>query len=288
MQNRSFPKVDYLVVGHVTHDIHPGKPDTLGGTVAYAAVTAHKLGRKVGMVTRVSPDFPWIGWLEENVDHVCVLPSDETTTYVLEYTPRGRRLMLQSLAPTIEPDDIPEEWRESPLVHFGPVAQEIHPDLPSSLDGSRKLVTPQGWMRCWDGGGDVKPYPFAVANKVLPHTHVVVLSEEDIGGDWSVILPWVGQVPVLILTRGREGCTVFAQGEQRDIPPRPAAEVDPTGAGDIFAASFLVRWHETGDPWHSAYFANVVASMSIEKVGVEGIPYRDAVESWLEEHPLWA
>ncbi len=287
MLRASFPKVDYLVIGNVTHDIHPGKPDTIGGTATYAAITAHKLGRRVGMITRAGADFPWIGWLESNVDHVHVLPSDVTTTYVLEYTDEGRILILRSLASPIEPDDIPIPWQDSPLVHLGPVAQEIHPDLPAILDGAKKLVTPQGWMRCWDEGGYVAPYPFAVAGMVLPHTHVMVLSEEDINYDRSVLLPWIGKVPVLILTKGRDGCTVFAEGEQRDVPPRPAEEVDPTGAGDIFAAAFLIKWHETGDPWGSAYFANAVASMSIEKIGVEGIPSRETVERWMEEHPLW-
>jgi sugar/nucleoside kinase (ribokinase family) len=287
MQDSLFPKVDYLVIGNVTHDIRPGEPDTIGGTATYASVTAHKLGLKVGMVTRASADLPWLGWLRENVDYVHLLPSDVTTTYVLEYTDEGRKMVLRALAPYISLDDIPIPWRDSPLVHFGPIAQEIHPNVPAALDGARKLVTPQGWMRCWDENGNVRPYPFALADKILPHIQVMVISEEDINGDWSQILPWVGKVPVLILTKGRDGCTVFAEGEQRDIPPRQANEVDPTGAGDIFAASFLIRWHETGDPWHSAYFANVVASMSIEKVGVDGIPTRELVEEWLEEHPLW-
>ena len=42
--------VDYLVIGHVAHDLTPQGP-RLGGTVAYSALTAQALGLRVGIVT---------------------------------------------------------------------------------------------------------------------------------------------------------------------------------------------------------------------------------------------
>ena len=42
--------VDYLVIGHVAHDLTPEGP-RLGGTVAYSALTARALGLRVGVVT---------------------------------------------------------------------------------------------------------------------------------------------------------------------------------------------------------------------------------------------
>ena len=46
--------VDYLVIGHLSCDITPEGP-RLGGTAAYAALTSHALGLRVG-----SGDF--LGW----------------------------------------------------------------------------------------------------------------------------------------------------------------------------------------------------------------------------------
>ena len=40
----------------------------------------------------------------------------------------------------------------------------------------------------------------------------------------------------------------FTHDAVRDIPSLPRQEVDPTGAGDVFAAAFLVPYHEMGDP----------------------------------------
>ena len=53
----SLAPVDYLVIGHVAHDLAPDGP-RVGGTVAYSALTARALGMKVGIVTAVGPETP--------------------------------------------------------------------------------------------------------------------------------------------------------------------------------------------------------------------------------------
>jgi sugar/nucleoside kinase (ribokinase family) len=61
--------------------------------------------------------------------------------------------------------------------------------------------------------------------------------------------------------------------------------VDPTGAGDVFAAAFLVRYRETGDPFASALFASCAASLSVEAPGLEGVPTRARVEERFRQFP---
>ena len=48
-----FEAIDYLVIGHVVRDIS-GNSFQPGGTVTFAAITASKLGYKVGVVTSTS------------------------------------------------------------------------------------------------------------------------------------------------------------------------------------------------------------------------------------------
>jgi sugar/nucleoside kinase (ribokinase family) len=60
-------------------------------------------------------------------------------------------------------------------------------------------------------------------------------------------------------------------------------EVDPTGAGDIFAAAFFTRLHATRDPWEAGRFATHLAAFSVTRRGLEGIPNRDEVEICLTE-----
>src|SRR5512141_2661308 len=47
--------VDYLVIGHVAHDLTPQGP-RLGGTAAYSTLTARALGLRVGVVTTSGPE----------------------------------------------------------------------------------------------------------------------------------------------------------------------------------------------------------------------------------------
>ena len=53
--------------------------------------------------------------------------------------------------------------------------------------------------------------------------------------------------------------------------------IDPTGAGDVFATAFLIRYFETKDISQSANFANAAASFCIEKKGIEGMASREEI-----------
>src|SRR5690554_7394307 len=53
----SVQPVDYLVIGHVAHDLTTQGP-RLGGTAAYSALTAQALGARVGIVTASGPETP--------------------------------------------------------------------------------------------------------------------------------------------------------------------------------------------------------------------------------------
>jgi sugar/nucleoside kinase (ribokinase family) len=63
-----------------------------------------------------------------------------------------------------------------------------------------------------------------------------------------------------------------------DVPGLPRPEVDPTGAGDVFAAAFLVGYHERGDPQEAAVFACCAASCAVEGVGATSLGDRAEVE----------
>ena len=85
----------------------------------------------------------------------------------------------------------------------------------------------------------------------------------------------------MVVLTDRDGSTLYRQSDggvrETKIPPRPAHEVDPTGAGDIFATAFMIRLQETGDQVQSARFANITASFGVEHEGVTGIPSREQV-----------
>jgi hypothetical protein len=117
--------VDYLVIGHITRDLTPQGP-RLGGTATYATLTAIALGLRVGVVTSWGADVP-LGPLRQVP--IVSFPTENSTTFENTYTPQGRIQTIHHIAPNLDFNLIPDPWRSSPIVHLGPVAQEVEPSL---------------------------------------------------------------------------------------------------------------------------------------------------------------
>ena len=74
-------------------------------------------------------------------------------------------------------------------------------------------------------------------------------------------------MPLGALTFAERGAILFVNGERYNIPAAPATEVEPTGAGDVFAAAFLVRYNLTGDPFEAASYAAAAGALTVEAAG---------------------
>jgi sugar/nucleoside kinase (ribokinase family) len=287
--------IDFLVIGHITHDRTPDG-FRLGGTVSYAAVTAHRLGYRPGILTRATteglrivPSANGVGIIAASPDAVLdgiaihLVPSAVSTTFInIYHGERGERTqVIEAWAEPVLPADLPAAWANVPIVLLGPVAREVPADWATVFPNALVGVTPQGWMRRWNGQGHVSPAPWENKADFLPHVDVVILSREDVGGDDGQIADLACRAKLLVVTDGWHGATVYRCGESYPIAPRPTHQVDPTGAGDVFATAFLIRLFETGDPLAAARFANIVASMSVEGIGMARIPWRAEVDAWL-------
>jgi sugar/nucleoside kinase (ribokinase family) len=217
------------------------------------------------------------------LDGCAIFPTEKSTTFENIYTPEGRVQILHHVAPRLEYFMIPEPWRNAPVVHLGPVAQEVDPSLvrhfPSSLVG----VTPQGYMRSWDEAGHVYPAEWPEAHFVLEQTGAAVFSVEDVAGSEARIEEMVTASRVLVVTEGPRGARVYWNGDVRRFLPPAKTEVDATGAGDIFAAAFFYRLYATRDPWEAARFATLLAANSVTRPGVEGTPKPAEVEASMVE-----
>ncbi len=274
-QLSSVIELDYLVIGHVTRDLANGA-FTVGGTASYSARTALALGCRVGIVTSANSDID----LSQILDGIRIAraPASATTTFENIYTPDGRRQVVHSLSKPLTPDMLPPDWTVAPgsgVVHVGPVARECDPTWADELEGHFVGVTPQGWMRRWDRSGRVSGCLWEGAEPWLARADAVVLSDEDVSGDESLIARYASQTQLLVVTHGTMGCTVYTQGETRSFSAPAVDEVDPTGAGDIFATVFFVALSRCGDPWMAARFANCVAAGSVTRVGLDSTPRPD-------------
>ena len=277
-------ELDYLVIGHVTRDLANGA-FTVGGTVSYSARTALALGCRVGIVTSADSDLD----LSQILDGILIArsPAPATTTFENVYTPDGRQQMLHSVSKTLTPEMLPSHWKVAPdsgVVHVGPVAQECVPALADAFGDTFVGVTPQGWMRRWDQAGHVSGCLWESAEPWLARADAVVLSDEDVGGDESLVARYASQTRLLVVTHGTTGCTVYTQGQTRSFSAPSVDEVDPTGAGDVFAAAFFVSLQRCGDPWAAARFANCVAASSVTRAGLDSTPRPDEATRCEQNH----
>jgi sugar/nucleoside kinase (ribokinase family) len=254
------PKIDYLTVGHVCHDLTPAGP-VPGGTAMYSARVAQALGCRTAVLTSVGPGFD-LGPVLPDIAFECV-PAAQSTTFENVYTPAGRRQTVHAVAKTMTAGDVPTAWQRASIVHLGPIVHEVDEGMIRLFSNSLVGVTPQGWFRRWGADGRVSVGDWPGLAEVLPLAAAVIVSPED--------LPHPGLLDeirdlasVVVLTQQAGGCKVFHRDEMREVPAPVVEEVNPTGAGDVFAAAFFVRMYQTkGNPWEAAVFANRMAAHSV-------------------------
>jgi 1D-myo-inositol 3-kinase len=271
----------FVVVGHVVRDIVP-QGWRLGGTATYAATQAQHLGLSVGVVTHAGPEVE----LSEALPGALIAgsASAQSTCFQNIYEAGTRRQLVRSRAEPMSVDDIPREWRSAPLALLGPVCGEVPAGMGCVFSGSFVGVSAQGWLRRVDKQHRVRKWawsgpPFWAGCRVL------FVSDEDLGQRREQLKRWCAEVPIVVLTRNRRGARVHVNEQWHDIEAFPANEIDPTGAGDVFAAAFLVRYHETEDVAEAMRFASAAAACSIESRGIEGIAERGRIEERMSQHP---
>jgi sugar/nucleoside kinase (ribokinase family) len=255
------PRPAYLAIGHACQDVVPGGYE-VGGTVNFALRVAQVLGYETRLLTSTAPDYPFAAALPHTLIHN--IPAPATTTFENVMTPRGRVQTLHARAHTLTPAHLPPTWPTPAIIHLAPIANEISPDLIATLTPSAPFLclTPQGWLRTWDEAGHVSACAWDAAADVLPLTTAVVASRED-WPDTATFETFRRHAPLLIVTEGANGCQVYHNGAAHHVPAPVVTEVESTGAGDVFAAAFFIRLHQTGDVLAAAQFATQLAAHSV-------------------------
>jgi 1D-myo-inositol 3-kinase len=274
---------DFVAIGHVTLDRF-GESTRPGGSALYAAVTAHRLGLSVGLLTSHGDDFP-LEVIPSRIEVISV-PADETTVFEHRHEPSGRVSHVRSVACPLTAADVPEDWRDASLTLLAPVVDEVDPMIATLFTDGAVGAAAQGWLRQVKPDGLVVPRPWQSPERLLQSVQALFLSREDILGQEAEVIEWFQRMPVGVLTADRAGALLFVNGERYEVQPRPAREVDPTGAGDVFAATFLIQYQRDGDPWQAAAAAACAGSLAVEGEGWSVVPDRAALDAALVEYEL--
>jgi sugar/nucleoside kinase (ribokinase family) len=271
----------FVAIGHVTLDRF-GEVTRPGGAALYAAVTAHRLGLSAAILTSHADDFP-LERLPPRIEVVSV-PAPATTRFEHRPGGAGRAMRVMATAAGLGVADVPEDWRAADIVMLGPVLAEVDPRVLTAFAAESVGAAVQGYLRRLDAGGWVRARPWEDPALVLNCAQAVFLSREDVEGDVAEAEEWFQRVPVGVVTDGHRGADLYVNGERYGVRPHRVREIDPTGAGDVFAAAFMVQYHREGDPWEAAAAAACAAALSVEGEGWAAVPDAPTLAAALAEY----
>jgi len=261
-----------LVVGHVTHDRF-GTRLRAGGSAFYGARAMRSLGARPRLVSTVGVDFE----RHEELHGLEMLLTvrDRTTTFENSYSVERKRVQrVGAVGGAVTPRSLPLEWRKADVLFLAPVIGEVDarvwldaveaPLVGLGLQGFLKAVgQPEGLVR------PVVPRRFELTDDELARVSVVILSDEDLAelGSDDLLERLRRVVPVVVLTEGARGSRVWTRSRSYDVGTFPVVARDPTGAGDVYAAAFLVALSQGAPPGDAALLASAAASIVVEEEG---------------------
>jgi sugar/nucleoside kinase (ribokinase family) len=227
---------------------HLGAPVRFAGRVGLADLRRH-----ASVLEHCGVDVRLVGDSRNQTGRIVVLTHDRSM-----FTDRGANLALG-------PEDLPDALLDDvtfihvsgySLLEKGPRAAVLdlvdRSGLPWSVDpASAAFVRDTGFLG-WTAGATI----------CFPNEDEADVLEEGL----------LDAYEVLVLKRGSLGARVLRRGaEPVDVPARPATSIDPTGAGDAFAAGYLATMMAGGDDVACAAAGVAAAAEAVGRPGARPV-----------------
>jgi sugar/nucleoside kinase (ribokinase family) len=250
-----------------------------GGSEMFGSGAAAFLGARVGIIGNVGIDYPQsiLKNLESlGIDLSRLNRAKGPSTRFRNISSNGaRKLFLLEGGVQVQN---PSLTRRVEGVHLGPVFQEIPSQLVTTLRAKAGFMSVdlQGFVRITGKNGRVSVKRRNLA-ALLKACNMVQASIEEARTQAptarrSGVLDWLNMSgpKYSILTLGGEGALVGIRPDERFVVPafRDGFVKDTTGAGDVFAGSWLSTFLTTKDPVWAASVGSAFASLASRKTGL--------------------
>ena len=233
-----------------------------GGSAANTAIMCAQLEAKTGLFACVGHDFPpeYTEELKELNLHTNLFRSPLNTTTAMLYSNGEEQLTFfyrgasQELSEVEPPDTILD-------------AQVIH--LCRDFIGAfKKIIQRSDALISFNPGYGLDEIARNELEYILRHTKILFINEHE--QQYLTQMFELGNKDVrslgpdiVVLTLGSKGCKIFSDDGALAIGAIPTTLVDPTGAGDSFAAGFLVGYSKRYSLEKCARIGAAVASVTI-------------------------
>lgn len=275
-----------------------------GGDTSNMLVSAARLGKKTGYITRLGDDefgkcFLEM-WHKEGVDtsNVVVEKGAFTGIYFIALLAGGKHEFTyyrrNSAASDLSPDDVRQSYVERAKVfHFSGISQAISESCREAAFKGAQIARKAKRLVSYDPNIRLKLWPISTARSVVNYTLGIV----------DICLPSLEDAKIMtgraspdeaaeaILKRGPEvvalklgskGCLVRSRNEKFKVPGFEVDVVDTTGAGDAFDGAFLAGLVEGRELKEASRFANAAAALkTLGRGAVTPLPSRRQVDEFL-------
>ena len=259
------------VVGSLALDLFPGAAPRPGGGPVYAAQALRALGRPGTLACKCgAADRPeLLSCLAALGMPLRLIAGRTTTSFGFEYHGEERSLEVVAIGDPFTLDEaggwIARALDRVEWVHVAPLLRSDFPveTLERLARGRRLLYDGQGLVRVSELG------PLQLDDnfdpELLRFISMLKLSEEEakvlVGDELEPSALMELGVREVVVTLGSRGSLVGAEGQAERIPATPIrGELDPTGAGDAFAISYLVARSAGQSPTAAARRASAVVA----------------------------
>jgi 2-dehydro-3-deoxygluconokinase len=259
----------------------------LGGAAIYPAVVAASIGARVGLVSRIGDDFDasYLDFLQQvGVDTQGVTQSQGPSTRIhLEY--QGEDLksinVSEGVATAMTARDFPSKYYNTQLVHFTTLPYPVQLELQSLLK-NRCIIS-------YDPHAELNTMNLQAIKTLLRDVDILICNLHELqkitkeNNVTNAIQKINSFGPSLFcLMNGSKGASIVFEGKTIAIPSFPPRQiVDFVGAGDAFAAGFLVS-HTRG---YSLYDSGIVGALCgshiIGGYGLTCLPTKEYITKFL-------
>jgi len=254
----------------------------LSGCSTNACLAANYLGEDCTLIGTVGEDFRTVleSELRARGIQYTLYPSRETGGFSLNYydDQGNRTLDILGIAENIPANAaVPED---ADFVLIGPILNEIPYELVANIKEKCKapiLTDPQGLLRFAKNKAIVHENnenfkKVAKISTIVKANELETLTVTGLDGrkepEKAVKALYEQGCQIAVVTLAEVGSVIFDGKRVYKIPPFRVNAIDPTGAGDTYAAGFMVQYSETPDDLLKVgCFASSVASVMVENSG---------------------
>ncbi|MDI6643729.1 MAG: carbohydrate kinase family protein [Methanobacteriaceae archaeon] len=248
---------------------------SLGGSASNFCVALSRLNVKTGIMARIGDDElgKWAldKFKEEGVDIERLVSVEGSTGMTfIAVDPSGERSIYSFTGANkqfkVSDDDI-NYIKKSKILHISGIYCEVADE--ASKHSNQISLNPGTLLSAY--GIDkllniIKRTKFLFLNK----KELLLLTNKDLKDGAQILLD--EGVPIVIVTQGCDGASVFTQEDIIHSSACDVKVVDTTGAGDAFAAGFLAAYSKNKDILDCLEFANQVAAECVQKWGPMNVP----------------